>query len=87
MYCGCAHASGQLGYPRLEIDEDSPRNVARIVTLVVENILAVTAFCRKVLKVSVLTNPVLLAKLLPKLTANFPNELVISGPLISVATR
>lgn len=38
--------------------------------LVEEDILAIPAFCRKLLQVPILANPVLKAKLLPELTAD-----------------
>lgn len=60
-----------MTYPWLEVDQDGSRNVSRVVTLVVKDILAVTALGRKVLKVPVLTDAVLLAKLLPELAADF----------------
>jgi hypothetical protein len=39
--------------------------------LVVEDIFAVTALGRKIFEIAVLTDPMLLAKLLPELTADF----------------
>ena len=57
-------------YSRFKINQDCSWDVACVVALVVENVLTVTALSRKVLEVSVLADPVLLAKLLPKLTAN-----------------
>jgi hypothetical protein len=47
---------------------DSPRHKSSY--LVEEDILAIPAFCRKLLQVPILANPVLKAKLLPELTAD-----------------
>jgi hypothetical protein len=58
-------------YSWLEVDQDGPWDVARVVALVVEDIFAIAALRRKVLEVPVLTDAVLLAKLLPELTADF----------------
>lgn len=58
-------------YSWLEIDQDGPRDVPRVVALVVEDIFAIAAFGRKVLEVSVSTDAVLLAELLPELAADF----------------
>jgi len=55
---------------RLEIDQDRSRDVSGVVALVVKDIFAVTALGRKVLEVSILTDSVFLAQLLPKLAAN-----------------
>jgi hypothetical protein len=55
---------------RLEVDQHGPRYISGVVALVEEDILAVTAFCRKVLEVSILVDAVLLTQLLPELTAN-----------------
>ena len=54
----------------LEVDQDGTRDIAGVVALVVEDILAVAALGRKVLQVPVLVDPMLLAELLPELTAN-----------------
>ena len=54
----------------LEIDQDSAGDVAGVVALVVEDILAVAALGRKVLEIPVLADAVFLAKLLPELTAD-----------------
>jgi hypothetical protein len=59
-----------LNYPWLEVDEDGPWDVSCVVALVVEDILAVAAFGRKLLKITVLVDTMLLAKLLPEFTAN-----------------
>jgi hypothetical protein len=58
-------------YSWFEVDQDGSWDVACVVALVVEDIFAVAAFCGKVLEVPVLTDAVLLAKLLPELTADF----------------
>lgn len=58
-------------YSGLEVDQDGPGDVPCVVALVVEDILAIAALGRKVLEVSVLADAVLLAKLLPELTADF----------------
>lgn len=57
-------------YSGLEVYQDSPGNVAGVIALIVEYILAIAAFGCKVLEVTVLTNTMLLAKLLPKLTTD-----------------
>lgn len=56
--------------PRLEINENGARDVSRIVALVVEHVLPIAAFGRKVLEGTVLADSVLLAELLPELAAN-----------------
>lgn len=56
---------------RLEIYEDSSRNVSRVVALVVEDIFPITAFCRKVLEVAILIDAVFLTELLPKLATDW----------------
>jgi hypothetical protein len=56
---------------RLEVDQDGPRDVPRVVALVVEDVFAVAAFGREVLEVAVLVYAVLLAELLPELAADF----------------
>jgi hypothetical protein len=61
----------EVTYSWFEVDQDGPWNVACVIALVVEHIFAVAAFCGKVLEVPVLTDAVLLAKLLPELTADF----------------
>ncbi len=58
-------------HARLQIDQDGPGDVSRVVALVVEDILAVAAFCREVFEVPVLADAVLLAQLLPELAADF----------------
>jgi hypothetical protein len=45
----------------LEVDEDGAGDVARVVALVVEDVLAVTALGGKILEVAVLADSVLLA--------------------------
>jgi hypothetical protein len=55
---------------RLEVDQDGPRDVPRVVALVVEDVFAVAAFGREVLEVAVLVYAVLLAELLPELAAD-----------------
>ena len=54
----------------LEVDKDGPGDIAGIVALVVEDIFAVAAFGREVLEIPILVDPMFLAELLPKLTAN-----------------
>lgn len=54
-----------------QVDEDSPRDVPRVVTLVEEDVFPVTALGREILEVSVLANSVFLTKLLPELAANW----------------
>jgi hypothetical protein len=58
-------------YSWFEVDQDGPWDVARVVALVVEDIFAIATLGRKILEVPVLTDAVLLAKLLPELTADF----------------
>jgi hypothetical protein len=65
-----AALSGEA-YPWLEVDEDGPRDVPRVVALVVKDIFAIAAFGCKLLEVPVLADSMLLAKLLPELTADF----------------
>lgn len=60
-----------MTHSRLEIDQDGPGNVACVVALVVEDIFAIAAFGRKVFQVPILADSVLLAELLPELTADF----------------
>jgi hypothetical protein len=60
-----------MAYPWLEVDEDGAWDVACVVALVVEDIFAVAALGREVLEVPVLADAVLLAELLPELTADF----------------
>ena len=60
-----------MTYPWFQIDEDGAWNVPRVVALVVEDIFTVAALGGKVLEVAVLTDAMLLAKLLPELTADF----------------
>lgn len=55
---------------RLEIDQDGARDVARVIALVVKDVLAVAALGGKVLEIAVLVDAVLLAELLPELAAN-----------------
>jgi hypothetical protein len=55
---------------RLEVDEDGSGDVTRIVTLVVEDIFAVAALRGKIFEVTILVDPMLLAKLLPELASN-----------------
>lgn len=68
----------------LEVYQDSSRNVSRIVTLVVEDVLAVTAFCCKVLQVAILIDAVFLTQLLPKLAANYAIT-ISNGPVRDVS--
>jgi len=56
---------------RFQIYQNRSRNVSRIVGLVEEDIFAVTALCRKFLQVTILTDPMFLAQLLPELTSNY----------------
>lgn len=61
---------GSATHPRFEVDQDGSRNIARIVALVVEDVLAVAAFCCEVLKITILADPMFLAQLLPKLATD-----------------
>lgn len=69
-----ARASGRVStlstYTWLQVDQDGTGDVARIVTLVVKDILPIAPFRGKVLQIAVPTDAVLLAELLPKLAAN-----------------
>ena len=56
-----------IEHPGLEVEEDCAGNVASIVRLVEEDILAVAAFCRKVLEVAIAIDTVFLTELLPEL--------------------
>jgi hypothetical protein len=67
----------RIEHPRLQVEEDGTRNVARVVGLVEEDIFAVAAFGRIVLEVSVFVDTVLLAELLPELLADYT---VLSAP-------
>lgn len=58
-------------YSRLQVDQYGSRNVSRIVGLVEENVFAVSALRCEVLQITILTNAMLLAKLLPKLATNY----------------
>ena len=49
-----------IEHPGLEIEKNSTRDVASVVRLVEEDILAVAAFCRKVFEVTVLVDAMLL---------------------------
>jgi len=60
----------RLEHPRLQIQQNGARDVARIVGLVEEDILAVAALGRKVLEVAVAIDAVFLAQLLPELLAD-----------------
>jgi hypothetical protein len=51
----------------LEVEQDGARDVARVVGLVEEDVLAVAALGRKVLQVAILVDAVLEAELLPEL--------------------
>lgn len=55
----------------LEVDQDGPRYVPRVIALVVEDILAVAAFCCEVLEVAIPADSVFLAELLPELATNW----------------
>lgn len=58
-------------YSWFEINQDRARDIARIIGLVEEDVLAITALCGKVLEVAILTDTMLLAELLPELTSNY----------------
>lgn len=60
-----------MTHPRFQVDQDGPRNVSRVVALVVKHVLAVAALGGKVLEVAVLADAMFLAELLPKLAANW----------------
>jgi hypothetical protein len=60
-----------VDHTRLQIEQDSARDVARVVGLVKKDIFAVATFGRKIFKVAVLTDAVLLAELLPELAADW----------------
>ena len=57
-------------HTRLQVYEYGSGDVSRIIRLIEEDILAVTALGRKVLQVPILANSVLLTELLPELTSN-----------------
>lgn len=60
----------RVEHSRLEIEKDGTWDVAGIVGLVEEDILAVAAFRRKVFEIAVLVDAVLLTQLLPELLAD-----------------
>jgi hypothetical protein len=55
---------------RFQIQENGARNITSIVRLVEEDILSVSTLCRKVFKVAILIDTMLLTKLLPELRSN-----------------
>lgn len=57
----------KTSYSGFEIHQNGAWDVARVVGLVEEDILAVAAFCRKVLEVAIAIDAVFLAELLPEL--------------------
>jgi hypothetical protein len=57
-------------HARLQVDQDSSRNVAGVVALVIKYVFSVAAFRRKVLEVPILADAMLLAQLLPELAAD-----------------
>jgi hypothetical protein len=63
---------------RFQIQENGARNITSIVRLVEEDILSVSTLCRKVFKVAILIDTMLLTKLLPELRSNY----IVSAPVI-----
>ena len=59
-----------LSHPRLQVKQQSPRDVVVVVGLVEEDVLAVAPIRSKVLEDTVLANAVLGAQLLPELRAD-----------------
>lgn len=55
---------------RFQVDQNRAGDVSRVVALVVENVLAVTALGRKVLEISITADAMFLAKLLPELASD-----------------
>lgn len=56
-----------MSHTRFQINQDSSWDVSSIVALVEKDVFSVAAFGRKVFKVSILADAMLLAELLPKL--------------------
>lgn len=56
---------------RFEVYQYGSGDISRVVTLIVEDVLTIAALCREVFEVPVLIDTVLLAELLPELTADF----------------
>jgi hypothetical protein len=57
----------RVEHARLQVEQDGARDVARVVGLVEEDVLAVAALGREVLEVAVAVDAMLLAQLLPEL--------------------
>jgi hypothetical protein len=58
-------------YTRFQVDENRSRDISRVVRLVEKHVLPVTALCRKLLQIAILTYAMFLAQLLPELTSNY----------------
>lgn len=61
-------------YSWLQIDQYCTGNISCVVRLVEKNVLPISTFRGKVLQVSILTDSMLLTKLLPKLAPNWPSS-------------
>jgi hypothetical protein len=64
---GLENGRGGCAYSRFQVHQDGAWDVARIVGLVEEDILAVAAFGSKVLEIAVAIDAVFLTQLLPEL--------------------
>lgn len=65
-------------YSWFQIDQYSTRNISCVVGLVEENVLSISALGSKVFQITVLTDSMLLAKLLPELTPNYSSSVSVS---------
>jgi hypothetical protein len=65
-----AHPRSSYTYAGFQVDQNSPRDVSRVIRLIEEHIFPVSALCRKVLEIPILAYTMLLAQLLPELTTN-----------------
>ena len=54
-----------------QINQEGPRNIVLIVSLIEEDILPIVALCRIILQYSIFANSMLPAQLLPKLISNY----------------
>jgi len=60
-----------ITHARLQINENGPGDVTRVIALVVKDILAVAALGCEVFQIPVLTDPMFLTQLLPELAPNY----------------
>ena len=71
-----AHPIGAPAYmvdthTRFQVDQDRSGDISRVIRLVEKYILPVTALCRELFQVAILTYAMFLAELLPELTSNY----------------